>query len=409
MPDGDIQYAINTKKFGRWNTISGKPTGRSGYRPSCVIADEVHEWHPSAAITYELMTANLFKRAQPLLMVATNAGASRGCFAWTLHQRAMKVLSLEISDDSLFPLIFEAGPELPWDSEAAAAAANPSLGQIVQFHQLAPQLAKAKESPAGEAHYRRLYLSQWVTGSNKWLRMEMVDAATSPVDADSLKGLPLYVGLDLSQCDDLCSAVFVWAGADRYYVKSKFWVPAITAERYQIKEGAAYDQWIKDGHLVAIDEATISPVVQTRISNEIIQATEGHQVQAVAYDRYKADKVVSLLKAAGLTCTPVAQGHALDPGCQELERRLKDGTITIDPNGCMATCCANVEVKQDQQGNIWPVKPGQNGTYAGKRGMKIDGVVALVTAMTEAKRQENESQSVWLGEATELESEPIEC
>jgi phage terminase large subunit-like protein len=394
-----LQHNIATRKFGRWNTISGKPTGRSGYRPSCLISDEVHEWPASTTITYELMTANLFKRLQPLLLVATNAAESRGCFAWSLHQRALKVLLGEIKDDSLLPVIYEAPADLPWDSEEAARAANPSMGSIVQFSQLAAELAKAKESPAAESRYRRLYLSQWVTGTNKWLRMEMVDAAAGAVDPDQLKHLPLFIGVDLSQCDDLCAAVFLWTSPERYYVTSRFWVPATTASHYQTKEGIPYDKWIEDGDITALNDKTITPQAQADIAAEIIELTAGQTVKAVCYDRYKADRVIGLLEAAGLQCTPVVQGYGVSPGCQELERRFKDSSIVIQPNSVMAACCQNVEVKSGERGDIAPVKPNARGKYAGKRGAKIDGVVALVTAMTEAKRQDiTTEEKPWTGE-----------
>jgi phage terminase large subunit-like protein len=52
----------------------------------------------------------------------------------------------------------------------------------------------------------------------------------------------------------------------------------------------------------------------------------------------------------------------------------------------MRFCAENVEVKTDDRGNFWPAKPNAKNKYAGKRGAKIDGIAALVNALTEARR-----------------------
>jgi phage terminase large subunit-like protein len=394
-----IQYAINTHKHGKWTTISGKPTGRSGPRPSCIVADEVHEWSGPTAQAYELLCANLFKRSQPLLLVATNAGSSRSSYAYTLHERACKVLAGELDDPTLLPVVFEAPDTLPWDSEDAARAANPSIPDIVRWEQLQPAVRKARENEANRAHYQRLYLSRWVQGVNKWLAMSQWDACTGDVDPSALVKVPLFVGLDLSQGDDLCASVFVWTTPERYHVTARFWVPRSTADKYERADGHQYRRWAADGAITLLDETTITPAVQARIAAEIVKAVDGHNVKAVAYDPYRSDAVIAAIEVAHpLKCYKVRQGFTLSSGCTELERRLKSGEIVIAPNPVLRFNAENVEVTTDPRGNIWPVKPGAKGRYAGRRSNKIDGIAALVTAITEAKTQESQPATAnWTG------------
>jgi phage terminase large subunit-like protein len=385
------QYGIQTRTNGKWTTISGKPTGRSGPRPSCVIADEVHEWPGPTAVAYELLCANLFKRPQPLLLVATNAGTSRTGFAFQLHERACKVSRGELDDPTLLPVIFEASTELPWDSEEAAAAANPSLGSVVKWSQLAPQLAKAKESTAAQANYRRLYLAQFAPGGgSKWLDMGLWDRAMqrSAPDAETLAKMDLFVGVDLSKGDDLCASVSVWTSPDLYFVRSRFWLPAATAEKYERSEGHQYREWSKAGAIELLTETTITTEVQDRIAAAIIADVQGHQIKAVCYDRYRADAVIARIEAARITCIPIAQGYSVTPGCTELERRLTAGSIAIDPNPVMRSHAEAVEVQTDARGNYWPRKPNAKGKYAGRRGIKVDGIAAVVTAITETKKRD---------------------
>ena len=208
------QYQIKAPQHSKWTTVSGKPTGRSGYRPSCIIADEAHEWPHQTGQAFDLLCANLFKRRQPLLLVATNAGDSQQSYGYQLHSRAVAVREGTLDDPTLLPVIFEADADLDWRSEEAAKAANPSLGEIVPFVALKPEQGK------GEARYRRLYLSQWVQSADKWLDLDQWDRCVGDFGPADIEGLPCYVGVDLSLTDDLSAVVWVWVSEARFYVRS---------------------------------------------------------------------------------------------------------------------------------------------------------------------------------------------
>lgn len=392
------QYAIKAPQHSKWTTISGKPTGRSGPRPSCIIADEAHEWGHATAQGFDLLCANLFKRSQPLRLIATNAAASRNCYAWSLHERAMRVLSEQEDDPTLLPLIYEADAALDWRSEDAARQANPSLGKIVSFDQVRPEQSK------GEARYRRLYLSQWVTGSRRWLDLDAWDAASSAAwpDEKTLATLPCYLGLDWSKGDDLCAIVYVYVAPDRHYVRSRFWLPRKTADEYQRSHGLAFDRWAEAKAITLLKEQTINADVHARIAAELIAEHKANPFARVCYDRAYADHIIAALDAARVPLEKIGQGWGVSSGSAELERRLKDGSITIALSPVMRWNAENVEVKHDERGNCWPVKPGAKGKYAGTRSAKIDGISALVTALTVARthafprHQQTSNAQAWL-------------
>jgi phage terminase large subunit-like protein len=297
------------------------------------------------------------------------------------------VLEGKSADDTLLPFIFEAPGSLPWDSREAAAAANPSLGHVLDFDQLAPALARAREDDAAESDYRRLYLSQWTQDkAEKWLDLAEWDActATPEIPADAA----LYVGVDLSQGDDLCAVLYIWTSPAGMAIQSHFWVPKQTAEKYEKFAAVPYSKWAAAGAITLLDETTINNAVKLRIAAFILETHKTRKVKALAYDRYKADEAIAALEAAGITCVPVPQGYSLTPGCNELARRLKEGprSIVIEPNPVLRAAAETVEVQSDSRGNYWPVKPGRKGKYAGKRSAKIDGISAMVTALTEARK-----------------------
>jgi phage terminase large subunit-like protein len=386
------------KKNSKWTTLSGTFSGNAGFRPSCVLADEAWEW-PNSKL-YDSVTANLFKREQPLLLVATNAGESQNTFCWKLCEQARAVLAGRSARRDLLPVIFEAPLSLNWTSEDAARAACPSIPDVVSFDSLRPKIVAAKESPAGEAEYRRLHLSQWVHGgANKWLDIGQWDACTLPIDPEKIKAADLYIGYDGSERDDLCAATFVWVTTERFYVDSHFWLPRATAEHYEKKNAIPYKAWSAAGHITLLDEPTISDAVQARIAAEIVARAKPFKVKAVCFDHNLCGYTIAALENAGLTCVDVRQGFTLTPGCEALARRIQEKSITFSPNGVLRFCAENVEVTTtDRHGNYWPAKPMAKGQYAGRKSQKIDGISSLVTALTEARKHSfPTNQKKWTG------------
>lgn len=378
------QYAIKHRfSPSFWHIISGRgPKG--GAVPQMVLADEIHEWG-EARENYDTLQQRMGKRRQPLMICATNAGESRQSLCWELHEEAVGVLEGKIVNPKLYPVIWAADKDAE-PCEDSWRAANPLLGETVAVNNAAFDWSRAKGNPALETRHRRLYMGQWRQGSKKWIdltKWKLCQGSFTPAD---LKGAALYVGVDLSLDDDLSAVVFVWVKDGRMYVEARFWVPKATADHYYQKYNVKYPTWATGKHITLIDEPTISPAVKRRIAADIIALSKTYPIKAVCYDRYRSDDCVAELESAGLTCLPIAQGYSVSPGCSELDRRMKEKSIVIQPNGVLDFCAENVEVTYDQRGNFWPIKPNAKGTYAGKREMKIDGISALVTALTEARR-----------------------
>jgi phage terminase large subunit-like protein len=368
-----------------WKIVSGKGPG-AGCAPSMILADEIADWQRATA--YDDLESRMFKRQQPLLIAATNAGETRASFCWQLRERAMAVLDGRPgADESLYPVIWCASEDARTDDPAAWRLANPLIGTTISESSIRAKCIEAARDPVEEAKFRRLYLGVWPkTAGGRWLDLSQFDAVCHSFNASSLKDFPLFVGLDLSQGDDLCAASFIWVTPERFYVGSHFWLPRATATHYRDKEEIPYLAWADRGDIELIDEPTISPAIRKMIAARIITLAKTHKIKAVCYDRYRADDCIAALEGAGVTCVPIAQGFSISPGTYELERRIKEQSITIAPNTVSRFCAENCEVKGDDRGNLWPAKPNARGKYAGRRGAKIDFITATVTALTEARK-----------------------
>lgn len=380
-----------------WRIVSGKGPG-AGCRPSMILEDEVHEWPNGGG--HQALRDRMGKRTQPVLLSATNAGQSRASFCYALRAKAVAALELR-GDATLYPIIWHAPEDAEPDDPAAWAAANPLIGTTIRADKVAQLAREAIESPdpADLTNFRRLYLGHWpTTGAGRWLDLALWDAAAAAVLPD-VADAPLYTAFDLAQSDDLCAAVYVYPLPDRrFVVDAEFWLPRATAEKYVASDAIPYDEWAAAGHIHLIDEPTISSKVRRDIAAAVLARGAGREVRAVCYDRYKADETVAVLEGRGLTCVPVPQGWSVSSGCHELERRLAEPSIVLTANPVLRWCAENCEVKGDDRGNIWPVKPNARGRYAGERAKKIDGISALVTCLTEARKHSfPAAQQEWRG------------
>ncbi len=397
------QYSIKNKLTGTiWDIVSGKGP-KAGAAAGVIIFEECHQNKNAEA--FNDLQSRTIKRPEPLTWIATNTGTTRDGLYGIMQAEAEDVLSGKRVDPGLYPILWQAAPDDPIDDPATWRKANPMIGVTITEDALQKEWERRKGLPEQEREWRQLYLGQHVQATTKWLDLKKWDANTGPVDPESVKGLTLTVALDLSQGDDLCCAVAVYWSSDRVYIQSHFWLPRATADKYQKSEGHQYYEWAALGAITLLDETTITPAVQARIAQWVIDLHQRHPITTVGYDRYKADAVIYQLEQKGLTCVPVAQGFSVSPGCVEADRRLTEGSITIEANAVLRAHAEVVEVEPGKHGGYWPVKPGYRGTkggdgYKGRRGAKIDGIAALVTALTEAKRSAIEPSKDWGGTIT---------
>lgn len=382
-----------------WQVVSGTAEGKHGFRPTCILMDEAHEW--TSRLLYDNLTSNAIKRNNSLIIVATNAGASKASICWQLHERAQAVIDGVSKDETLYAAIFGAPSTMAIDDPAAWKLANPSLGVTISLENLASEAQKAKTNSALEARFRRFYMSQWIQGADKWLNMIAWDACTTKFSIAEVKDLPLYLALDLSTSDDLSALAMIWVGPKKIYLRTKHWVPKLSAVKYEDRDGIPFTTWAAEKFCTLLKEDTVDPDVQARIARHIRKLAEKYNVQSLAYDRWKASFTIAEVEKAGIVCVPVEQTYkGLSLPCTELERRLKDQTIIIRPDPCLRWQASNVEVDADKFGNIRPVKEHHRGKYSGRRGSKIDGIAATVTALSRAMRHgmgDEGQQQVWQG------------
>lgn len=353
--------------------LSSEHKGKHGFNPSVVIVDEYHV-QPNRDLV-DVLESGMGARAEPLVIYVTTAGMDRVGPCYDEWQRALKVRDGLIDDPTFLPCIFAADDsDDPFD-EATWRKAQPNYEITVRKDFMEREAALAKESVAQELKFRTLYLNQWCSnGANKFFRTGQFEACGQPLRPPA--GRPCYCGLDLSSTQDTTAFAAVWPGLDEdglpdgtYDVFAHVFIPEKNIDRSE----APYRQWARDG-FCTITEGDVTDYDVVR--DYILRFCEENVVRGVAIDRWNATHITTQLVNEGIDVKPFGQGYAsLSGPTKLLETLTLSQKIRHAGNPPLLLHVSNLQVRQDDAGNIKPTKSHSNSTS------RIDAAVALIMAL----------------------------
>ena len=171
----DSQKRIVHRKSGSfYRAISAEAYSKHGFNASVVIYDELHA-APNREL-WDVLSTSQGARAQPMMIAITTAGYDRHSILWELYAHAKKVRENPSLDPTFLPILYEAPIDADWTSEKVWKKANPALGDFRSLEEMRIAAARAKEIPAQENTFRRLYLNQWTEQAARWIAMAAWDA-----------------------------------------------------------------------------------------------------------------------------------------------------------------------------------------------------------------------------------------
>lgn len=381
---------------GEMKPVSSDGKKKSGFRPSLVIVDEVHELGRDDQLI--VMLRKGFKsRRNPLLFMITNSGYDKLSICWREHERGQKVLAgVDLGDeedeefkaaaDATFVFIcdLDAGDD-PLKDETCWPKANPMLDVIVPKRQLRLEVSEAKLKPDEINDLLRLNFCVWTSARASWMSRELWESCETEFTHDEileLEGALCFGGLDLSMKNDLTALVLVFPTADgRFKVMSWFFAPRIGLKDRCKRDGVPYDRWADEGHLILTD----GPIVDYSVlAKKLLSLDEQYEIKWVAFDPYKIDDLRREctkiqckieLKEHGQSARMTRQTGFWMPGSiSALEEAILTGKMRINSNPVLTMCAMSAESRTvDDQGNRLFCKQ--------KSTRRIDGVVALAMAM----------------------------
>jgi phage terminase large subunit-like protein len=360
-----------------YRAISAEAYSKHGFNASVVIYDELHA-APNREL-WDVLSTSQGARAQPYMIAITTAGYDRHSILWELYSHAKKVAENPALDPTFLPLLYEAPIDADWTDEKVWKQSNPALGDFRSIEEMRTMAARAKEIPAQENTFRRLYLNQWTEQAARWISMAAWDKCLAPVERVHLRGRRCYVAMDLSSTKDLTALIAAFPDDDGVDILAQFFVPKESIRDRANRDRVPYDQWERDGYLIATPGNVVN---YEAVRQQLKDWAAEFNVAIVAYDPWNATDLVTRLELVdGFTCVPMRQGfQSLSAPTKSLEKMVLSKTLRHDGHPVLRWNMSNVSVETDPSGNLKPSKKVST--------ERIDGAVALIMVIDVVERNQ---------------------
>lgn len=367
----DSQKRIVDHKTGSfYRAISAEAYSKHGFNASMVIYDELHA-APNREL-WDVLSTSMGARSEPLMIAITTAGYDRHSICWQQHEYASRVLAGHV-DPSFYPVIYAAPEDSDWTDEEVWKRANPALNDFRDIDDMRTLAHRAKENPADQNVFRRLYLNQWTEQSERWLDMAAWDECVGRCGWKELReryrGKPCIGGLDLSSRTDLTALVLVFEDSDDgMALVPFFWVPQEGAAKRSRTDRVPYEQWIADGMISATPGNVVD---QGFIREDIHKLAKAYKLKEIAFDPWNATKLSVELQDDGLQVVEMRQGfRSLSEPTKHLGALVTGRKLRHGGHPVLRWMASNMVVRQDPNGNLAPDKS--------KVTERIDGIVASI-------------------------------
>lgn len=390
--------------------LSSEAYSKHGYKPSCVIFDELHA-QPRRDL-WDVMTFGAGDaRQQPVWIVLTTAGddPDRTSIGWEVHEKALAILrwraggrsERDYDDPRWLPIVFglgliedeEALSRINIFDEALWRRCNPSIGTTVKMRAIRAEAREARQSEAAERLFRWLRLNQWIaTKAVGWIPLTIYDKTQwNPEGCKDwrktlqlLRGKTCYGGVDLSSTTDLTAFVLLFPpqeGLTQWVAYPIGWVPLDGIEARERRDHAPYRDWVRAGFLRGCPGDTID---YEDVMQVIEQGACDYDLRVIGFDPYLSRTITQRLRvtleAQGTQIIEVPQTIAqLSPAMKTMEGLIRKHEMLHMHNTAARWCFGNVRCAEDGNGNLKPMKNRSVG--------RIDLLVAWIIAMAVALMQ----------------------
>ena len=409
--------------------LSSESYSKHGYKPSCVIFDELHA-QPNRDL-WDIMTFGAGSgRKQPVWIVLTTAGddPDRSSIGWEVHEKAVgvrdarqlqkilaeggdprQVLSLRhVAQEDMaqaqeellrrdlpnwLPILYgltalfgDDPDDLKdidiWD-EKLWYLCNPSLGKHLKLRTLRLEAMEARRSEAGEKLFRWLRLNQWISvKAVSWISLTLYDKTqfgpSKKVQREAwiretLYGKLCYGGVDLSTSKDLTAFVLLFppqSGLETAVLLPFIWRPGGTVEEAERRDHVPYRDWARAGFLNLCEGDIID---YGDVEDTIRWARDVFDLRMVGFDPYLSRTITQRLSPIVPIVEIPQDLKNMSPAMKEMDDLMTRRQLLHVHNTCFRWTFGNVRCYVDGNGNCKPLKNKSTG--------RIDPTVASIIVM----------------------------
>lgn len=366
-----------------YKAISAEAGTAHGLSPVVAILDEVGQVKgPSDAFVEAIETAQGAHERPILLAISTQAATDADLFSVWLDDAEKS------GDPRIVSHVYAAPEDCDLLDESAWLAANPALGEFRSVQDIRDFAARAMRMPSDENTFRWLYLNQRIDASAPFVGRSLW-AANGGAPAADWGRRPVYLGLDLSEVNDLTALVLVCPIDGVLHVRPVFWLPKEGLAERARKDRVLYDVWARDNLLSTTPGKSIE---YEYVAEHLRGVFDRYDVKRCGFDRWNMRHLKPWLAKAGFTeaelerFEEIGQGfQSMSPALRELESMLLNEKVRHGNHPVLAMCAANAVVKSDEAGNRKLDKRRSAG--------RIDGMVALAMVASLAAADLNEPEA----------------
>lgn len=367
----DLYFPVTFSKF---EPLASDSNSLDGLNTHYCIMDELHAIKDRNL--YDVMKQSMTAREQPILDMITTAGFVRECIFDDIYDYACKVLDGIIEDDRFLAFIYELDDRGEWTDFRMWEKANPGLGVIKDFAELAANVERAKNDPNFLPTVLTKDFNVRDTVAGSWLTFDQINNEET-FDIEELRDCYAVGGVDLSSTTDLsCATLLIMKpGSDMKYCIQQYFLPAELLEQRVKEDKIPYDRWAQRGLLTLCEGNKVNYSDVTAWYKKMYEKY-GIIPLWIGYDPWNSQYWVQEMKDLNLSMIEVRQGYkTLSQPMKELAADLSAKRINYNNNPILKWCLTNTNVKRDENDNIKPIK-GQSTRQ------RIDGAVSLLIAYT---------------------------
>ncbi len=334
-----------------------------GKKPQAAFFDEWHTMTDDGV--RQNMEKSFLNRDQPLSCYTSTAGNDTTSAGYAIYEKAKKILSGEIKDESTLVVIYEAKEpskeELKskpkdyiwWMDEKVWDQCNPMWNYTINQDIFRKQANAALLSESEKNHFFRYHLNIWVSNVTDWIGDLKFRACPGKVKWKTFKKAKCFGALDLSSSRDLTSLTFLFKRDETIYSKNWAFLPRDIKDK-EVTSKHSYKDWVKDGLIVLTDGNIID---DDFLCDFIINKCKKYDVRIIYYDPWSKHKVIPKLEAAGIKCLEFPQTTKYYNICiEEMEKLVEAKKFNHGNNPILAWNMSNVRIWTDGNGNKKPAK-----------------------------------------------------
>lgn len=360
--------------FSKFEPLASDSNSLDGLNTHYCIMDELHAIKDRNL--YDVMKQSMTAREQPILDMITTAGFVRECIFDSIYTYACNVLDGIVDDERFLAFIYELDDRSEWTDFRMWEKANPGLGVIKDFAELAANVERAKNDPDFLPTVLTKDFNIRDTVAGTWLTFDQINN-TETFDINELRDSYAVGGADLSSTTDLtCATLLIMKpGSDKKYCLQQYFLPADLIEQRVKEDKIPYDKWAQRGLLTLCEGNKVNYSDVTTWFKKMYEEY-GIMPLWIGYDPWNSQYWIEEMKNMGFNMVIVRQGaQTLSQPMKEMGADLSAKRINYNNNPILKWCLTNTNVKRDDNDNIRPIK-GQSNRQ------RIDGAVSLLIAYT---------------------------